>query len=143
MNNIILLLGSNLGNPSENIKQALKKISEEIGEIKAKSNLAETFPVEFESSLLFSNMAVLICSKFSPTEIILKIKAIENNLGRVFDSSFYGEYKDRLIDIDIVYFNRLKFVSKRLTIPHQKNAYERDFSVALINELDEFIIPKI
>ena len=56
-------------------------------------------------------------------------------MGRIHDSKFFGEYRDRIIDIDIVTYERLVFSSDRLEIPHHKHLYDRDFSRKLLDEL--------
>lgn len=56
-------------------------------------------------------------------------------MGRNMDSTFFNQYQDRIIDIDIVSFGSLVFKGKTLEIPHQKHLFERDFSKTLINQL--------
>jgi 7,8-dihydro-6-hydroxymethylpterin-pyrophosphokinase len=53
---VILALGSNLGNRSENIEQAINRIQNEIGKVIAKADFIETEPFEMESSDVFLNV---------------------------------------------------------------------------------------
>jgi 2-amino-4-hydroxy-6-hydroxymethyldihydropteridine diphosphokinase len=55
-------------------------------------------------------------------------------MGRTKDSSASGGYSDRIIDIDIIKYNDLKFRSEKLEIPHQKHLYEREFSKILLKD---------
>ena len=55
-------------------------------------------------------------------------------MGRTEDSVITGGYTDRVIDIDIVTFNEIKFISERLKIPHQKHLSEREFSRILLKD---------
>jgi len=134
-NSVVLLLGSNINNPEKNIYIALKKIESEIGAILIKSELIISDPVEFESKNNFCNIAVKLKTQISPVKLLTQLKMIEIEMGRVKDSSYFGAYQDRIIDIDIILYNNIRFISKKLIIPHQKNLYERDFARVLINEV--------
>lgn len=134
-NSVVLLLGSNINNPENNIQIALKKIEENIGSILKKSELITSEPVGFDSENNFCNIAVKLKTQFSPIMLLKQLKKIEIEMGRVKDSSYFETYQDRIIDIDIILYNNIKFISKRLIIPHHKNLYERDFAKGLINEV--------
>ncbi len=56
-------------------------------------------------------------------------------MGRLQDSSDLGVYNDRIIDIDIILYNNIRFISRKLVIPHAKNLYERDFAMEIIKQL--------
>ncbi|WP_415329431.1 2-amino-4-hydroxy-6-hydroxymethyldihydropteridine diphosphokinase [Chryseobacterium sp. MMS23-Vi53] len=92
-------------------------------------------PVEFASSNIFCNIAMIICTDLSPIQLLDFVKSIEIEMGRICDSKASGGYSDRIIDIDIVKYNELKFVSERLEIPHKKHLFEREFSQILLNKL--------
>ena len=134
---VTLLLGSNLGNPEENIEAALRHIREEIGEIKKVSEIMKTAPVEFVTSNFFCNIAVLIKTQFSPVKLLESVKNIEKKMGRNKDTFSTKEYLDRIIDIDVVTYGNVKFWSSRLEIPHKKHLYQRDFSKRLLSQLWE------
>lgn len=134
-NSVVLLLGSNINNPEKNIQIALEKLEASVGAILKNSELIISTPVEFDSNNNFCNIAVKIKTQFSPVMLLDQLKKIEIEMGRVKDSSYFEAYQDRIIDIDIVLYNNIKFISKRLVIPHQKNLYERDFARELINEV--------
>lgn len=55
-------------------------------------------------------------------------------MGRLTDSTISKVYTDRIIDIDIVKYDELKFVSERLEIPHNKHLFEREFSKILLKD---------
>lgn len=131
----ILLLGSNIGDSNNNIDLALNEIGYKIGHIVAKSKKLSTEPVEFVSCNIFCNIAVSICTHLSPIELLNEVKKIEKEMGREHDSKHFGEYKDRIIDIDIVEYNNLSFESTLLTIPHTKHVEERLFSMELLKDL--------
>lgn len=130
-----LLLGSNLGDRKKNIEVALRRIETEVGVIIEKTDLIITDPVEFDSNNFFCNIAVLIKTQYSPKKLLNLLKTIEREMGRAKDTLIVGGYQDRIIDIDIVLYNGLRFYCKDLEIPHQKHMYERDFSRRLLDAL--------
>ena len=134
-NSVVLLLGSNINDPENNIQIALKKIEDKVGLILINSELIITTPVEFDSKNNFCNIAVKIKTQFSPIRLLDELKNIEKEMGRLQDSSYFDTYQDRIIDIDIILYNNLRFISKRLAIPHHKNLYERDFAKDIINRV--------
>ena len=136
MYNVVLLLGSNLGNAENNILLALSELENRIGKIIKKTKISKTLPVEYDSDNVFCNIAVSMQTAHSPIKLLDEIKEIETEMGRIHDSKFFGEYRDRIIDIDIVSYEGLIFSCDRLEIPHHKHLYDRDFSRKLLEELD-------
>lgn len=61
-------------------------------------------------------------------------------MGRMQDSVAIGKYSDRIIDIDIVSFNQISYISKKLQIPHFRHINERQFSKILLKELKDLNI---
>lgn len=137
LHKVVLLLGTNIGNKEENLQRAIAKIEKQIGKVSFFSAREETAPVEFESPHSFYNIALFMHTDFSPFQLLKEIKKIENDMGRIQDSSQTGGYEDRIIDIDIVSYNNIRFWSGLLEIPHQKHLFERAFSKKLLAELHE------
>ena len=131
---VVLLLGSNLGEQKKNIELALEKIKEAGNNISQISEYLMSEPVEFASSNIFCNIAIIIFLPLSPIQLLDCIKNIEVEMGRVNDSKASGGYTDRIIDIDIIKYNELNFTSERLVIPHKKHLFERDFSRILLEK---------
>lgn len=134
---VVLLLGSNLGKRKEYIDQALQLIGQNIGKIEKKTEILESMPVEYDSYKIFCNIAVTINTDFSPIKLLEKLKEIERKMGRTKDSVEIGGYIDRVMDIDIIYYNSLNFCSNKLKIPHIKHIKERDFSIKLLIALKD------
>ena len=132
---VVLLLGSNLGDTEKNIEKAMEMIQKRVGPILTQSKVLTSEPVEFVSMNIFRNIALLIKTKFSPIKLLNLIKEIEFQLGRIQDSKSTIGYTDRIIDIDIVTYSNLKFSCERLVIPHRKHSFEREFSMILLNDL--------
>ena len=133
---VVLLLGSNLGDTKSNLNQAIAKIENCLGNIIKSSEMIENQPIEFESTNIFCNIAIVLTTKLSPYSLLNAVKSIEKEMGRELDSSAVGGYIDRIIDIDIVTFNNINFESKKLKVPHHKHLYEREFSKALLDSLN-------
>ncbi len=131
---VVLLLGSNIGDQKNNIDTALNKLSETCTILK-KSEYLTSEPVEFASSNIFCNIATIISTHLSPIQLLDYVKKIEIDMGRLTDSTVSKVYTDRIIDIDIVKYGELKFVSERLEIPHNKHLFEREFSRILLKDL--------
>ncbi|CAI8730739.1 2-amino-4-hydroxy-6-hydroxymethyldihydropteridine diphosphokinase [Chryseobacterium sp. IT-36CA2] len=131
---VVLLLGSNLGEQKKNIELALKKIEDAGNNISQISEYLMSEPVEFVSSNIFCNIAAIIFTHLSPIQLLDCIKNIEVEMGRINDSIVSGGYTDRIIDIDIIKYNELNFISERLEIPHKKHLFERDFSRVLLEK---------
>lgn len=132
---VVLLLGSNMGDTKKNLEIAITKIESRIGKIVKSSEMLETMPVEFVSNNIFRNIALGLYTNISPFSLLKEIKNIEKEMGRAQDSFVVGGYIDRIIDIDIVKYENISFLSKLLEIPHHKHMYEREFSKNLLNGL--------
>lgn len=135
MKKVVLLLGSNIGDVKEHILIAISKL-EKMGRVIKSSGILENSPVEFDSLNIFCNIAVIFETKYSPIKLLNAIKSIEKEMGRERDSSVYGEYRDRIIDIDIVMYDDMIYSCGKLNIPHHRHLYLREFSKKLLKEID-------
>lgn len=125
MNTVVLLLGSNLKDKNKNLLKAKYLIESRVGEVVAMSEIIETEPEDYISEHHFLNQTLKVETMLSPIETLNMIKEIETEMGRLYlvDSQ---RYQDRLIDIDILNFNALRFECKILTVPHPQN-FTRNF----------------
>ena len=129
-------LGSNLGDKRRNIRRAIKKIGEQIGDVVRQSALYDTEPWGFESENTFVNAAVCVETTLEPHDLLATTQAIEREMGRKRKSK-NGIYHDRVIDIDILLYDDLTIDTPDLRIPHPL-MYERDFVMVPLKEiLDE------
>lgn len=138
MNKVILLLGSNLGNRNEFLKKAIQMIRSEIGKIIKASSIYESEPSGFSSDKLFLNQVIIVETIYHPQKILAKLQKIEKELGRKLRSK---TYKNRNIDIDILFYNDIKIESENLTIPHPR-LHLRDFTmIPLVEIAGDYIHP--
>lgn len=130
MNIVYLQLGSNLGERESLISQALRCISQNVGEITLFSKLYESTPWRSEGQGNYLNQIVKLETSLSAEDTLVSVLKIENDLGRVR----IEKWGERLIDIDIIFFNNEIFETPDLCIPH-KHMHERNFVLVPLNEI--------
>ena len=126
-------LGSNLGDKEGNIREAISRIGELIGEVDRQSTLLATEPWGFESDNTFVNAAIRCTTSLTPFEILNITQNIERAMGRTL-KSVDGQYHDRIIDIDILIYDDLHISTPQLTLPHPLMK-ERDFVMIPLKEI--------
>lgn len=133
---VSIALGSNLGDKKENINRAILLIKQ-FSTVTKQAKLYTTEPWGYNSKNHYLNTGVIIETRYSPFQLLKKLKEIEKKMGRIKLSDVY---EDRIIDLDILTFDNLKISSKELIIPHPKIA-ERKFSIVILKDLffDEVI----
>ena len=116
MSKVYFSIGSNKGNRSGLINEAIDKIDIIIGKVVLKSSIYETKSWGFNSNN-FYNICILLESTLTPELILNKILTIEKDMGRLKTTD---QYSDRYIDIDILFFDNMIVNSKSLEIPHPR-----------------------
>lgn len=140
MATVFLGIGTNLGDKEENITQAVDHIADSIGHMVMVSSYFYSKPWGFESDNDFVNVVVMVESDFSPTSILHITQRIEEEMGRE-KKSVSDSYSDRIIDIDILYYDSLILNTPELKIPHPL-LQERDFALFPLAEIaPDFIHP--
>ncbi len=122
-NEIILSLGTNMGNKLKNLQTCINALHEEVATIIKISKVYETPAWGFEGEA-FYNCAVTIHTFKSAKKILKQILKLEKDLGRIRTQS--NQYESRIIDIDIVSFNDEIIELENLIIPH-KQLHNRNF----------------
>lgn len=133
-------LGSNLGNKEQNITTALDKISENIGEIISVSDYWNTEPIGFFSQNNFINCCCLVSTFLSIEDLLRHTQKIEMEIGRR-KLKVSGEYEDRIIDIDIIFYEDEIINTHKVTIPHKKFR-KRDFVIIPLMQLSNQVDPE-
>ena len=121
LSDVYVGLGSNLGNSVRNIRTALILMSEFAVDVQP-SPLYRTAPVGFRSQPAFHNAVCRLQTKFTPFELMERLLSIEEMTGR--RRTFRNA--PRLLDLDILLFNRHVLSSPPLVLPHPLMA-ERPF----------------
>ena len=133
INRAYLSLGSNLGDKSGNINKAIELLKERAGEVLAVSSFYETAPDGFISENSFVNIALSLDTRLDVYVLLDVCEEIERELGRT-TKSVNLNYSDRVIDIDILYFNNMQLATERLTLPHPR-MHKRQFVLEPLAEI--------
>ena len=122
MNTLYLQLGSNLGERQQFIDNAVQQISQLIGKVNIRSQIYESTPWRVDGQANYLNQIIQVTTMLLSEEVLAAILKIENELGRVR----FEKWGERLIDIDIIFFNNEIVETSDLCIPH-KHMQERIF----------------
>ena len=134
-----LSIGTNLGDRMKNIEICINNISEK-SNILQMSSVYETVPWGYEDDNKYLNLVVKITTDFHALELLQSLKFIEKNMGRK-ESTSSAMYSSRIIDIDILFFNRDIINEKILVVPHPQ-LYFRNYVLEPFSEInDDFICP--
>lgn len=133
---VVLGLGSNLGAPAYNIKQAIKAIKAADIKVIAYSSVYRSEALLTPDApnawnLPFLNAAILIETSLAPHALLKLIKKIETQIGR---NPTHAKWSPREIDIDILMTESETTNQPDLTIPH-KELYNRHFALAPLLEI--------
>lgn len=130
MNKIYLLLGSNMGNSQQQLSIAIKHITQQIGKVTRQSTLYATAAWGNSNQPDFLNQVIIVETKLAALQTIKVILAIEKKMGRVRTT----KNAPRIIDIDILFFNKEIIAEKNLAVPHPE-IQNRRFVLIPLNEL--------
>ncbi len=117
VNVAFLSLGSNLGDRESQITQAIESMSLHGINLIRSSSFFYSEPMGFDSENHFCNMCVKVTTTLDPLMLLNRLKSIEQQFGRT-KKSINHTYEDRVIDIDLIFYNQISFHSIELTLPH-------------------------
>jgi len=140
MHTLVLSTGSNLGDRRENLASAIELIRGRLGRILKSSDIYESPSWGYQSKNRYYNQCLVVETDIEAEECIRRILEIEHLMGRERTGS---EYADRVIDIDILYYNNLVMDSGVLKIPHDKLAERKFILLPLAEILPEFEHPEL
>jgi 2-amino-4-hydroxy-6-hydroxymethyldihydropteridine diphosphokinase len=135
MEGIFLLLGSNMGNRTAVLINAIKALEDNGISIVKKSSVYETAAWGKTDQQSFLNQVLQIDTSLTPQSLLKVVLRIELELGRVRKVK-WGE---RLIDIDILYYNDLILKDEDLEIPHA-GIPQRRFTLIPLVEIEPDLI---
>ena len=139
MNKAYLLIGGNMGDRLANLQNAQTAIQSQIGSIILTSSIYETAAWGLEDQPSFLNQALIVETTFTAHEVLKKLLAIEQSMGRIRQQPL----GPRTIDLDIIFFNDQIIHTEDLTIPHPQ-MQKRNFVLTPLNEIaPEFIHPEL
>ena len=113
MSTVYLALGTNLGDRSANLKDAIAALPPTLSALES-SPVYETAPWGVTDQPAFLNMVVRGKTEYAPRELLKQLKLLETQLGRL-PSIRYGPRK---IDIDLLFYDDQILNTPELSIPH-------------------------
>jgi 2-amino-4-hydroxy-6-hydroxymethyldihydropteridine diphosphokinase len=131
-------IGTNLGDRLANYRQALERLGAlDKTRIVRQSSIYETEPVgDFDRPFL--NGAVEIETEFDAHSLLRRLMAIERAMGRRRSQERLrarrGRDRSRVIDLDLLLYNREIINTPTLTVPHPR-LHERRFVLMPLSEL--------
>ena len=117
----VVALGSNIGEPRENLDLAIALLREAT-EVVAVSSYYQTKPVGFLDQPDFLNAVCLIESDLPALDLLKMLHGIEKAMGR--ERSI--QWGPRTIDLDLIQYGGLLSSAEELKLPHPR-AHERKF----------------
>jgi len=106
-------MGSNLGNREQHLGRAIELLQNS-EEIRALSSIYETEPWGFKEQPLFLNQCIHLTTDKNPIELLELINTIELEIGRTPTE----QWKERVIDIDVLFYNNIFLETDEIKIPH-------------------------
>ncbi len=137
MKEVFLLLGSNVGDTIRHLDTARQLLMADVGSLSRLSSLYRTKAWGITNQPDFLNQVVVLISHYPPLEVLDRILSIEKKMGR----HRLVKWGERIIDIDILYYNHQIVDYQNLKIPHPL-LQERNFAlVPLVEIAPDFVHP--
>jgi 2-amino-4-hydroxy-6-hydroxymethyldihydropteridine diphosphokinase len=137
----LIAVGSNLGNPTQNVLRAIQRLRTLSDVPLLESSLWESLPVDCPpGSPSFVNAAVALVprSDEAPETLLAQLQNLEREFGRV-PKKILNE--PRPLDLDLVAFGNQTRASLELTLPHPR-VHQRRFVLAPLSEIAPgFVLP--
>jgi 2-amino-4-hydroxy-6-hydroxymethyldihydropteridine diphosphokinase len=130
MNTVYLLLGSNQGHSAQQLKKAIAAVMRLIGTVTRHSSIYQTAAWGNTNQPDFLNQVIVAETALTAGQTMHAILGIEKKLGRIRTK----KNAPRIIDIDILFFNKEIIQTNNLTIPHPQ-IQNRNFVLVPLNEL--------
>jgi len=137
MNDVFLLLGSNLGDRHLFLIQAIGHISHDLSPVLKISSVYETQSWGKTDAPDYLNQVLFLQTDYAPEEVLKRILAIEILLGRRREE----KWGSRTIDIDILFYGQEIINMPDLKIPHPE-LHKRRFTLEPLSQIaPEFMHP--
>jgi len=129
MADVIIAMGSNLGDSLEYLKQALLEIRQ-LGSVKKIASLYRSSAYGYRDQPDFLNTVLILNTNLEAPDLLDSLKEIERKLGRTTTV----RWGPREIDLDIVLFNQQCINMAELTVPHP-DFHNRIFVLQPLSEI--------
>jgi 2-amino-4-hydroxy-6-hydroxymethyldihydropteridine diphosphokinase len=129
MNKAYLLIGGNMGDRLQNLGRSVELLKG-LGNVKALSGLYETAAWGKTDQPAFLNQAIFLETELTARELLQAVLDIEETMGRRREVKF----GPRIIDIDLLFYNRDIIDEPGLSIPHPE-VQNRRFALEPLHEI--------
>jgi 2-amino-4-hydroxy-6-hydroxymethyldihydropteridine diphosphokinase len=132
-----IAVGSNLGDKLKNCIRGIDAL-DQVGEIAVtdRAGFYKTAPVDYTEQDWFVNTVVRIDTDLSPTDLLSRLKQIEQDAGRDKGGIRFGP---RVLDLDIIFYDDLVLRTEALDIPHPR-MHKRRFVLRPICDIDPWVL---
>jgi len=130
MNSVYLLIGGNMGDRFNYLRQAKDAIGKNAGKILETSAIYETEAWGLTNQDKFLNQALKIDTQLNPKDLLHCLLQIEESLGRKREV----KYGPRIIDIDILFYGNEIVSTPHLKIPHPE-IQNRRFALQCLQDI--------
>jgi 2-amino-4-hydroxy-6-hydroxymethyldihydropteridine diphosphokinase len=132
-------LGSNIGDARAHLTAAVAALPAHGVDVRASSSTYETEPVGLILDQPdFLNAALRIETALDPEALLDACKAVEREVGRAAGGPRHGP---RVIDVDVLLLDDVRYRSDRLTLPHPEVRSRRFVLVPLLELDPELALP--
>ncbi|MEX0981541.1 MAG: 2-amino-4-hydroxy-6-hydroxymethyldihydropteridine diphosphokinase [Bacteroidales bacterium] len=124
-------LGTNLGDRKGHIAKARQHICDRVSKTLTVSKIYESAPWGYESKNMFYNQCLVLDTHLSAESLLRVLQKIESEMGRKQSA---GGYADRVIDLDLLFYDDLVMRGEDLVLPHPRME-ERAFVLKPLAEI--------
>ncbi|AXQ29696.1 2-amino-4-hydroxy-6-hydroxymethyldihydropteridine diphosphokinase [Solimonas sp. K1W22B-7] len=132
-------LGANLGQPAEQVLQAIAGLAA-CGQVLAQSPLYRTAPLGEPGQPDYCNAACLIDTALSPQQLMQGLLDLERAAGRVRDGRRWAA---RRLDLDLLHYQGISLDTPELQLPHPQIGRRNFVLVPLADVAPDLEIPGV
>jgi 2-amino-4-hydroxy-6-hydroxymethyldihydropteridine diphosphokinase len=127
---VYLALGSNVGDRAENLREAVRFLTESNIRVLKQSSIYETEPVDYLDQAWFLNSVVVVETDLPAVKLLGTLRSIEAGMG----STKAFAKGPRLIDLDILLYGDETIATPELQVPHPR-MLQRNFVLVPLAEI--------
>jgi len=125
-------LGANLGDPPAQLREALRLIGARPGlRVAGTSQFYRSAPLGPGEQPDYCNAVCAVDTDLGPDKLLTHLHDVERQLGRERPPE---RWAPRLIDLDLLHYERVKMKTSRITLPHPE-MHKRNFVLVPLAEL--------
>lgn len=134
-----LLLGSNIGDRADHLKQAYRDLVDTAGYVTASSSIYETAAWGLEDQPAFLNQVLAVATELDAPTLLAACQAAEQRQGR----ERLVHWGARTLDVDILLFGQEIIATPTLSVPHPALPGRRFVLVPLAEIAPQLVHPQL